>query len=135
MTCQIVLIRQNLRCFADDTNISASAESVEEKLNTDLSNIYQWLVANKLTLNVSKTEYMIIGSRNNLSKINVDPTIKIGGESVNRVKTTNSLGVVIDDKLKREDHIDSISKKVSKRNRSDKIDQALCSKGLPKSDL
>ena len=89
--------------FADDTNISASAESVnelEEKLNTDLSNIYQWLVANKLTLNVSKTEYMIIGSRNNLSKINVDPTIKIGGESINRVKTTKSLGVVIDDKLK-----------------------------------
>ena len=64
--------------FADDTNISASAESVdelEEKLNTDLSNIYQWLVANKLTLNVSKTEYMIIDSRNNLSKINIDPTI------------------------------------------------------------
>jgi hypothetical protein len=64
--------------FADDNNTSASAESVdelEEKLNADLSNIYQWLVANKLTLNVSKTEYMIIGSRNNLSKINIDPTI------------------------------------------------------------
>ena len=89
----------------DGTNISASAESVdelEEKLNSDLSNIYQWLVANKLTLNFSKTEYMIIGSRNNLSKINVDPTIKIGGESINRVKTTKSLGV-----------IDSITKKVS----------------------
>jgi hypothetical protein len=64
--------------FADDTNISTTAESadeLEEKLNTDLSNIYQWLVANKLTLNVSKTEYMIIDSRNNLSKINIDPTI------------------------------------------------------------
>jgi hypothetical protein len=39
--------------FADDTNISTTAESadeLEEKLNTDLSNIYQWLVANKLTL-------------------------------------------------------------------------------------
>jgi hypothetical protein len=56
--------------FADDTNISASAESadkLEEKLNSDLGNIYKWLVANKLTLNVSKTEYMIIGSRNNRS--------------------------------------------------------------------
>ena len=77
--------------FADDNNISASAESVdelEEKLNADLSNIYQWLVANKLTLNVSKTEYMIISSQ--LSRINVDPTIKIGGESINRVKTTKS---------------------------------------------
>ena len=82
-------------------------------MNTDLSNIYQWLVANKLTLNVSKTENMIIGSRNNLSKINVDPTFKIGGESINRVETTKRLGGVIDNKLKWEDHIDSISKKVS----------------------
>jgi hypothetical protein len=65
------------------------------------------------TYNVSKTEYMIIDSRNNLSKINVDSTIKIGGEFINSVKTTKSLGVVIDDKLKWEDHINSISKKVS----------------------
>ena len=89
--------------FADDTSITASSESVEELealLNSDLDNIYQWLVANKLTLNVSKTEYMIIGSRHNLSKINMDPKIKIGGESISRVKTTKSLGMVIDDKLK-----------------------------------
>ena len=33
---------------------------LEEKLNTDLSNIYQWLVANKLTLNVSKTEFIYL---------------------------------------------------------------------------
>ena len=102
--------------FADDTSITASSESVEELealLNSDLDNIYQWLVANKLTLNVSKTEYMIIGSRHNLSKINMDPKIKIGGESISRVKTTKSLGMVIDDKLKWEDHIDSISRKVS----------------------
>ena len=102
--------------FADDTSITASSESVEELealLNSDLDNIYQWLVANKLTLNVSKTEYMIIFSRHNLSKINMDPKIKIGGESISRVKTTKSLGMVIDDKLKWEDHIDSISRKVS----------------------
>jgi hypothetical protein len=48
-----------------------------------------------------------------VSQINVGPTFKIGGESINRVKTTKSLGVVIDDKLKCEDHIDCISKKVS----------------------
>ena len=75
--------------FADDTNISASAESVdelEEKLNTDLINIYQWLVANKLTLNVSKTEYMIIGSRNNLSKINVVRQLKLAANLLIELK-------------------------------------------------
>ena len=103
--------------FADDTNVSTSAESVENletQLNFELDNIYRWLVANRLTLNVSKTEYMIIGSRHNLGKIKKDPTIKIGSETVNRVHTSKSLGVIIDDKLKWENQIDSISKKVSR---------------------
>ena len=64
--------------FADDTNISISAGSVEKletHLNFELDKIYRWLVANRLTLNVSKTEYMIIGSRYNLGKIDKDPVI------------------------------------------------------------
>ena len=103
--------------FADDTNISTSAGSVdklETQQNIELDKIYRWLVANRLTLNVSKTEYMIIGSRHNLGKIDKDPVIKIGSETVNRVHTSKSLGVIIDDKLKWEDQIDSISKKVSR---------------------
>ncbi|CAB3980633.1 Hypothetical predicted protein [Paramuricea clavata] len=66
--------------FADDTNVSTPAESLEElqvHLNSDLDNIHQWLVANKLTLNVSKTEYMIIGSHSKLSKITENPMIRI----------------------------------------------------------
>ena len=68
--------------FADDTNVSIPADSLEElevHLNSDLDNIHQWLVANKLTLNVSKTEYMIIGSRSKLSKITENPMIPKGG--------------------------------------------------------
>ena len=54
---------------------------------------------------------MITGSRHNLGKIDKDPVIKIGSESVNRVHSSKSLGEIIDDKLKWEDQIDSISKK------------------------
>ena len=103
--------------FADDINVSTSAESVEKletQLNLELDNIYRWLVANRLTLNVSKTEYMTTGSRHNLGKIEKDPIIKIGSETVNRVHTSESLGVIIDGKLKWENQIDSISKKVSR---------------------
>jgi hypothetical protein len=49
-----------------------------------------------------------------LSKITENPRIRIGNESLNRVNTTKSLGVFIDDRLRWEDHIDSISKKVSR---------------------
>ena len=75
---------------------------------------YTWLVSNKLTLNVSKTEYMIIGSRYHLSKIIEYPNINIGGQNIKIVESTKSLGVVIDEKLNWEEHIDNISKKASK---------------------
>ena len=36
------------------------------------------LTANKLTLNATKTEFMIIGSKHNLTKVQTDPIITIG---------------------------------------------------------
>jgi hypothetical protein len=53
--------------FADDTNISscgANVHEIYERLNENLEKVHQWLLANKLTLNSEKTEYMIIGSNN-----------------------------------------------------------------------
>ena len=89
-------------------------KDLEKRLNSDLENIYQWLVSNRLTLNLTKTEYMIIGSRHRLKKIEFNPEIKIGDQSVKRVKTTKCLGMIIDDKLRWEGHIDHVSKKVSR---------------------
>ena len=36
-----------------------NSSELEERLNTDLENIHKWLIANKLTLNKQKTEYMM----------------------------------------------------------------------------
>jgi hypothetical protein len=46
--------------YADDTNITVGSTSdsfnnLEETLNHELSDSHQWLVSNKLTLNVEKT--------------------------------------------------------------------------------
>ena len=51
---------------------------------------------------------MIIGSRHNLGQIDKDPVIKIASEHAYRVHISKSHGVIIDDKLKWEDQIDSI---------------------------
>ena len=51
--------------FADDTQIgtaSKNIKSITETLNSKLENISDWMAANKLSLNKSKTEYVIIGS-------------------------------------------------------------------------
>ena len=89
--------------FADDTNLTASGSS-----------IHQWLLANKLTLNKDKTEYMVAGSRQRVSKIENDPDVKLGNCNIKRVRETKTLGVIIDDQLKWNSHIDNVITKVSK---------------------
>ena len=53
--------------FADDTNLFISGHDIEtlfNKVNEDLEKIQEWLCANKLSLNVMKTHYMVFTSRN-----------------------------------------------------------------------
>ena len=51
------------RMFADDTHLTfsgADIRDIDQSLNQDLENVSEWLAANKLTLNTSKTEFMLI---------------------------------------------------------------------------
>ncbi len=43
--------------------------SIKSNLNHDLSNLNKWLTSNKLTLNATKTEFMLIGFRQRLSTL------------------------------------------------------------------
>ena len=58
------------RIYADDTHLtyaSADLHSTQSSLNRDLSSIHRWLLYKKLTLMSTKTEFMLIGSRQKLS--------------------------------------------------------------------
>ena len=103
--------------FADDTNITATGQTVQElqtNLNNNLEKVHHWLLANKLTLSYNKTEYMIIGSRQKILNIQEEPLISIGNEAIKKISKCKTLGVIIDDKLLWKDHINEISAKVSK---------------------
>ena len=72
------------RMFTDDTNITLSAKTLTElkqALIPELSKLSCWLKANKLSLNVAKTELMIIGARQRLSVQNKD-VIRIDNEII-----------------------------------------------------
>jgi hypothetical protein len=56
-------------------------------------------LANKLTLNKDKTEYMIIGSRQRLSNIETDPVIELSETKIKRVKYSKTFAIIIDDQL------------------------------------
>ena len=85
-----------------------SVIEVEDKLNTDLGNLQQWLMANKLTLIKVKTEYMIIGSRQKLTNIVRDREIKLGGTGIKIVKQSKTLGIIIENQLLWNKQIDVI---------------------------
>ena len=90
------------RMYADDTTPSSSAEDrcvLEHKMNYDMNLIQSWLSANKLTLNVKKTKYMLIGSQFKLSQINSDFTVKVNNTPLERVIKQKFLGVQIDESL------------------------------------
>ena len=72
------------------------------------------MAANKLSLNKSKTEYVIIGSHQKIKRCNSDCLIKIVNMPIKRVSASKSLGVMIDENLTWHSQVDLITKKVNK---------------------
>ena len=108
-----VSTESSLILFADDTNIFYQGSDTRELQNTvcsDLSKFYDWFSANKLSLNISKTNYVVFGP---LSK-NWDVTIHLNSIKIDKVNTSKFLGVYIDSNLSWSDHINSISNKISR---------------------
>ena len=107
--------------YADDTSISFTAKSVNDlnmTLNKELDSLRKWLQGNKLSLNVLKTQAMVIGSRPNLKKISTKlvepPSFTIGGSDVDMVGNVKYLGVQIDRHLAWDEHIQFVRSKVSR---------------------
>ena len=81
-------------CFADDTSLIASDKDphiLKHKLNTNLSHLYNWLNANKLKLNISKTSYLTFTNK----KIDKNLDIKIGNKILTRLTETKLLGLLL----------------------------------------
>ena len=98
-------------------------------MNEDLGRINSWLAANKLTLNMTKTEFLLIGSRQGLASLQGSPRLAIDDTPVNRVSCTKLLSVMIDKNLGWEEHITTISKKISSGIGAIKRIRAVVSRG------
>ena len=59
---------------------------------------------------------MLIGSRQRLKDIQIDPKITLGDTEVNRVSEKKPLGIVVDDQLLWRNHVDTTIAKVSNGN-------------------
>ena len=70
---------------------------MNKEMNIDLVSLSEWLVSNRLSPNISKTEFMLIGSRQRLSNISHYPKPLLDNTPIKQVKVTKSLGVYIDE--------------------------------------
>ena len=130
--------------FADDTTLLYSHPEIVSKIdviNKELSEISNWFRANKLSVNASKTNYMMLGTphitnkyidvnlksqnvvngnisetSNNINENSTKQTINVilDDVSLERVSSTKFLGVIIDENLTWKNHIDAISKNISR---------------------
>ena len=101
--------------FADDTNIFLShpnLQTLEHTFNTEIQKVTTWFKANKLSLNVNKTNFIHFktNKKSSTSKINlvIDNTV------IKPVDNTKFLGVIIDCKLNWNDHITKITNQVAR---------------------
>ena len=105
------------RLFADDTNLTASGVSVtdlEDAVNSELENLRKWLIANKLSLNVAKTEFMLIGSKQMVKNIsNFQPNVVIENKRIKQVHECKTLGVTVDQHLSWKSNTDIICGKIT----------------------
>ena len=105
------LLSSQPRMYADDTHLTFSRNdrtAIDEILNRDLESVNNWLVSNKLTLNATKTEFMLIGSRQRLNTLPRPLHLTIGGVPVNQVSTAKFLSVYTDENLSWGSHIDKL---------------------------
>ena len=99
----------NLILYADDTNLFFDTSNLNENINNinlELTNIANWCDANKLTLNLQKTNYMLI--KNYQNKAIISMPLKIRHIEIDRVSSMKFLGVHIDEHLKWNVHIEKL---------------------------
>ena len=92
----------NISMYPDNTGLSSkisSALEINSELLPDFLKICDWLKANKLSINIVKTEYMIIGTSQKSMQLGVIPKIKVKNFFLKRVLHTKLLGLIIDKTL------------------------------------
>ena len=108
----------NISMYADDTDLSAqirNGSDISSRLVPKVLKICVWLRSNKLSLNALKTEFVTIGSHQRVGELGsarVIPVVRAQGKVITRVNKTKSLGLVIDEFLTWDKHIEYITKKI-----------------------
>ena len=104
-------------CYADDTQIylsfkpnsSTSQEDAVRSMECCIEKIRRWLIQDRLLINDDKTEFMIIGTQQQLCKLHA-MNIKVRSSEIRPSSRVRNLGCCLDPNLHMCDHITNICK-------------------------
>lgn len=110
-----------LLSFADDTTIYASSPNINdlvEHTNSEMLKVYKWLCSNKLSLNISKTNYSLFGPTVNkcqiaVNAITLNNTVIARSGKLNKSKPLKFLGLCLDENLTWRNHISYLTTKLA----------------------
>ena len=92
--------------FADDTNLFYSHKnqsSLANVINREIDKLSEWFRANKLSINIKKSNYMLFKPRQ--KRLNIELPISLNGDKIDMVKEVVFLGVILDEHISWKPHI------------------------------
>ena len=98
------------------THSLSETNTQTNEINNKFLLLYNWLCVNKLSLNISKTKFMLFHYTQKHIKNKHIPKISINNNNIERVSSFKFLGINIDESLTWITHIQEVSNKISKIN-------------------
>ena len=101
-----------VHCYADDGQLyvsdkAALAQNLVSRVTACIEEIDEWMSSNRLKLNTDKTQFIWLGSRQQLQKVAVN-AVHLGTDVVNFQTTVGNLGVTIDSQMTMTAHVQRI---------------------------
>ena len=102
----------NIQCYADDTQLylsfrpdsTRSQDEAVSSMERCISYICAWMTNNYLKLNDTKTEFFVIGSRQQLTKVKIN-SFHVGSTEIQKVSSVLNLGAWFDTSITTTPHI------------------------------
>ena len=95
LIASIYPVQKCLPTILTSPSLFALLLELEQATNSELTNLYSWLKANKDSLNIVKTEFMVVSSRQKFLAENCSVlNIRLDNQPISRVEHAKSLGLI-----------------------------------------
>jgi len=102
----------SIHAYADDMQTYASCAAPDQQTVTDrilacAADIDSWMSSNRLKLNAEKTEFIWLGTHQQMAKITLSP-LQVKDQLITPLDKVRELGVIIDGELSMDQHVRNV---------------------------